>query len=371
MCFFIMENNKNNLLYNKSISDFLSKIQDYCSSGLFKLIAKRSILPATIFTKLQVASIDREFNRFWGLEDKKPSLKQPSHFSTFTLGNPKSLWSYYFPNLEDISHLRTHYTLFPFQATTEDDVKLCGIRFQHKNGDQANARTLIVFGGNGELYKIGSSAWLFKLLKKVPTPFNIVMFDLRECGFSSGTAHSKGLILDGEAIYQYVHKELEIPEDHIDLCGFSLGAAIATLVKAKHPHTQGALISNRSFQSLDHAVKGIFTQLGNPLSSFFGKIASTITTRSGWSLNPLQAWKSITSPKMVICHKKDPVVKHCASLEKGLQKEDLLQECHHIHLKQKNPSLKIRNHHVQPLSFYNDQNGFDAETKILNFLLRK
>lgn len=356
---------------NKSIVDFFNKIQDYSSDGLFKLIAKRSILPATIFTKAQIASIDKEFNRFWGLDDHLPNLKQPSHFSTFTLGNPKSLWSYYFPKLDEIIALRALYTPSPFQSITDDNTTLCGMHFRHKEAHQKNTRTLIVFGGNGELYKIGSSAWLFKLLKTASTPFNIVMFDLRECGFSNGIADAEGLILDGETIYQYVHKVLGVAEDHIDLCGFSLGAAIATLVKAKHPHTKGTLISNRSFQSLDHAVKGLFTVLGNPLSSFFGKIASIITNRSGWDLNPLEAWKMISSPKMVICHKKDPIVRYCASLEKGLQKENLLKECHHIHLKQKNTFLKIRNHHVQPLSFYNDQHGEDVETKILNFLIKR
>jgi hypothetical protein len=368
-----MKSNKRSIFSNKekSLKEFFNKLQNSCYYGLFKLIAKHSILPATIFTKSQVNSIDKEFRRFWGLGKKAPNLKQPTRFSTVTLGNPKSLWSYYFPSLEAISHLREYYNLCPFEALTEDGVKLCGMHFQHKDRHQNNARTLIVFGGNGDLYKLGSSAWLFKLLKKASTPFNIVMFDYRECGFSQGKANSKGLVLDGEAIYNYVHKELNVSEDHIDLCGFSLGAAIATLVKAKHPETRGALISNRSFQSLDDAVQGIFSKLGKPFSTFLSKIASMITKRSGWSLNPLEAWKAITSPKMVICHEKDPVIHYSASLEKGLIKENLLSECYHIHLKQKNISLKIRNHHVQPLSCYNDQNGHDAETKILDFLLRK
>jgi hypothetical protein len=337
----------------------------------FHLIAKHSILPATIFTKLQVSAVDKEFYSFWKDETFPLPQKPPTRFSTVTLGNPINLWSYYFPTSEERRSLRESYSLHPFQAYSEDGVQLCGIHFRHQHADKSHARTLIVFGGNGELYKLGSSAWLFKLLKNVSTPFNIVMFDYRECGASQGKAHSQGLVLDGEAIYQYVHQTLGVPEDQIDLCGFSLGGAIATLVKAKHPHTQGALISNRSFQSLDHAVQGMFLKIKSPISKLLSRLATKITQESGWSLHPLEAWKVISSPKMVICHKKDPVIHYEASLEQGLSKADLLTTCHHIHLKQKNRSDRIRNHHVQPLSFYNDQHGFDVETKILEFLLKK
>jgi hypothetical protein len=341
------------------------------TTRLLKWIAKYSILPATIFTKLQVNTIHQEFCRFWGLENSLPSFKQPARFSTFTLGSPLNLWSYYFSTLADMEALRARYTLNPLQVHTQDDVTLCGMHFQdHRAASHPQARTLIVFGGNGELYKIGASAWLFKLLAHSSTPFNIVMFDLRECGYSTGVAHAQGLVLDGETIYQYVKSTLQVSEDHIDLCGFSLGAAIATLVKAKHPHTQGSLISNRSFQSLDHAVQGIFNRFSKPFSQFFGLLASKLTHTAGWALNPLEAWETISSPKMVICHPEDPVVSHSASLEQGLEKHNLLNACVHIQLHQKDPLLSISNHHVQPLSFYNDQHGQDAETVIFHFLVR-
>jgi len=337
---------------------------------LFKWIAKYSILPATIFTKTQVDRIHKKFNAFWGIDLDPPCLKQPSRFSTVTLGVPLNLWSYYFPTLEEIQSLRAHYTLAPFQAVTEDGVTLCGMHFKdHRSDKHPETRTLIVFGGNGELYKIGSSAWLLKLLKDAPIPFNIVMFDPRECGYSQGTAHADGLVIDGETIYQYALNTLGVSEDRLDLCGFSLGAALATLVKAKHPHTQGRLISNRSFQSLDHAVQGIFLRLSHPFSKIFGTLASKMRHHAGWDLQPLDAWKTITSPKMVICHAQDGVISHCASLEQGLEQENLLSHCYHIHLHQKDKDLKISNHHVQPLHFYNDQHGHDVETSVREFLI--
>ena len=332
-------------------------------------IAKHSILPATIFTKFQVDVIHRQFSSFWGLIDELPSFKKPSRFSTFTLGAPCNLWTYYFPTITDILAIRERYILQPLQITTKDGFTLCGMHFQDQRSlYHSNTRTLLVFGGNGELYKMGASAWLFKLLQRSSNPFNIIMFDPRECGYSEGRAHAKKLVEDGETVYQYVVHELGVEEDSLDLYGFSLGAAVATLVKANHPTTQGVLISNRSFQSLHHAVKGIFSRLQHPFSYLCSKLASQLQHHAGWDLQPLQAWKSIQSPKMVICHSDDPVISYCASLERGLHEEDLLHTCHHIHLRQKDPMMMISNHHVQPLSFYNDQHGHDVELEILQFL---
>jgi len=348
-----------------------SKLSSFFSSGLFKLIAKHSILPATIFTKMQVSKINRSFEAFWGLSDEQPCLNIiPQKFSTVTLGKPINLWTYYFPTMEEILSLRQHYSISSFNVHTKDNISLCGMHFKDKRVSLNEGRTLIIFGGNGDLYKIGSAAWLFKLLQKSPVPFHLVLFDHRECGNSQGKAHAKGLIQDGEAVYHYVNKELGVDENHIDLCGFSLGAAVATLVKARHKATKGCLISNRSFQSLDKAVKGMFSHLFNPISNLLSKAAVKITHSSGWILDPFEAWKTIQSRKMVICHEEDPVICYTASMEQALHEENLLKECHHIKLIQKCHKKTIINHHVEPLSSYNDHLGNDVESTILQFLLQ-
>lgn len=339
-------------------------------SPLARGIVKRSILPATNFHTLQISKITKEFERFWGLKDQNPTFVQNPNFSTFTLGNPKCLWSYYFPTTSSIAGLRQTYQLEPFQVKTSDNAELCGMHFKEKRADHKNARTLIVFNGNGELYKIGSAAWILRLLQRSPIPFNVVMFDHRECGNSSGKANATGLILDGEAIYNYVHTVLKVPKDQIDLCGFSLGGAIATLIKYKHKDSNGALISNRSFHSLENAVSGYFKKLPTPFSRLFGNLASLLAKKSDWKLDPFHAWENMPGRKMVICHEKDPIISYCASLEKALFDKDLTKECHHILLRQKKPDDLIRNHHVQPLCSYNDQNGNDVEKEILSFLLK-
>ena len=205
-------------------------LHDMISQGLAKAIAKPSILPATIFSKQQVETSRREFDRFWGREDTKPCLKQHEQFATFTLKQPKSLWTYYFSDHESIDALKRAYSPNPFKVRTEDLIKLCGMHFKYQGPKKKHQRYLIVFNGNGELYRLGAHAWLFKLLKQQSdTNFDIIMFDHRECGFSKGKAHARGLIKDGEAIYSYVKEILNADDDDIDLCGFSLGAAVATL----------------------------------------------------------------------------------------------------------------------------------------------
>lgn len=334
-----------------------------------KAIAKPSILPATIFSKRQINQITQEFNRFWGMEKKTPCLKQHEKFSTFTFRKPKSLWTYYFPNEKSISELKRLYRPTPFNIKTEDQTKLCGMHFKYQGPSRKHRRYLIIFNGNGELYRIGAQAWLFKLLTKHSSiSYDIIMFDHRECGFSKGKAHAEGLVKDGEAIYLFVKNSLYASDDQIDLCGFSLGAAIATLVKSKYPHSQGVLISNRSFQSLDHVIKDIFSVIKGPLRRFFYILAKKITHISGWKLDPLSAWKTISSRKMVITHQEDPIIPHNASLAKALKKENLLEKCHYIALHQKNSHTKIKNHHVQPLSSYMDQHGNDVENEVFNFL---
>ncbi|MBM3191376.1 MAG: alpha/beta hydrolase, partial [Chlamydiae bacterium] len=327
-------------------------------------IIKHCLLPATLFRKRQVKEIHQNFEKFWLKATTAHKAYPPKRFSTVTLGRPIDLWAYYFPTQQEREQLHKHYTENPFHVIAEDGSLLQGSFFRFAK-PTPETRTLIVFGGNGDLYKIGSSAWLLKLLQKAPCGFHVVMFDPRECGYSEGRAHAEGLVSDGETLYRYVQEQLGVDEDCIDLCGFSLGAAIATLVKANHPHTQGVLISNRSFSSLDNAVKAFFSPLTPAIAQAMGSMASHMTTLSGWNLNPLHAWDSITSPKMVIYHKEDPVIRYEASLAKSLSASELLEKCHAIHLIQKNPHMAIANHHVQPLSFYNDHLGHDVETKIL------
>jgi predicted alpha/beta-fold hydrolase len=346
------------------LKNFFLRLINYVSHK----ITKTSLLPATIFTKKQIEIINNSFEVFWGLKKGAVNFSVPLHFSTVTLTQPKNFWTYYFSSLQEINHLRTVYTPLPFTFKSADQTTLCGCHF--KKSKALSSRALIIFGGNGELYRMGTAGWLFKLLLTAGQDFDIIMFDVRECGNSEGKAYAQGLVEDGIAIFSHVEKTLGFAKDKIDLYGFSLGAAIATLVKYHFKDTQGSLINNRSFSSLDAAIQEIFSPLGISLKFFLGRQAKKLANQHAWNLSPLQAFTQITCPKLLISSHQDPVVRYRASLEKGLKDLGLLSSCDHLLLTLKKKHSFVINHHVQPLSFYNDQHGKDAESRVLDFLLR-
>lgn len=348
------------------LKNFFQQLWNYLSLK----ITKSSLLPATIFTKKQIEAINSSFEIFWGIKKGPLTFSVPLHFSTVTLAQPKNFWTYYFQTPEEVDRLRHSYSPLPFTFQSADGTNLCGCHFKKTKRSFLSTRALIVFGGNGELYRIGSAGWLFKLLEEAPVGFDIIMFDLRECGNSQGQAYAQGLVEDGIAMFSYVEKYLGFSKDSIDLYGFSLGGAIATLVKYHFKDTNGVLINNRSFQSLDKAIQEIFSPLGTNLKFFLGHQAKKLAKHHKWSLSPLEAFVNILSPKMLISQHQDPVVRYRASLEKGLKDLGLLSSCEHLLLIPKKDARFILNHHVQPLSFYNDQFGKDAELRVLEFLLK-
>lgn len=338
------------------------------SSKIKSFISRKSILPASLFSKRQLQIIEDNFKKFWDPSHSFENLSRPKTFSTFTLGCPINLWTYYFHDKKSRGRLLADYQVEPFEVQSYDQTVLHGTIFKKRKRFSGPSRVFLVFGGNGELHKIGSCGWVFQLLEHVPCDFDIVLFDPRGCGRNEGVPTAAALIRDGKAVLDASVKELNTPIDLVDLCGFSLGGAIATHVKSLYPNSQGILINNRSFQSLDKAIHGIFHPLGPSFAKWFGRLAASCAEDSHWKLNPLHAWTTIKAPKMVICHPKDPVIHHSASLERGLHDKDLLETCVHIQLSQKNPLELIKNHHVEPLSSYNDQSGEDALGLILEFL---
>lgn len=336
-------------------------------------IAKNSLVPATLFSKEQVSTISEEFRAFWGLSESTLSFEKPKSFNTFTLTKPKTFWTYFFPSESAIEALRNAYELIPFKIKCKQGEKISGMRFKSTNKNAKQKKFLIVFNGNGSIYRCGSQAWLFKLLtQNDDIAYDVIMFDPRGSGESKGKTTPQSLIEDGDLVYQFVKTTLGADEHTIDLYGFSLGGALATILKAKHPSSGGVLINNRSFHSLGTAAKGFLTQRRFPFSKALSKIALSLTKQSGWDFSPIDVWNKISSSDtLVISHNEDPIIYEEATLGKALEKGELLKNCLHIKLKQKNPEDAIKNHHVQPLASYTDQNGCDVEEQISSFLFRK
>ncbi|PJD94442.1 MAG: hypothetical protein CK425_11365 [Parachlamydia sp.] len=141
---------------------------------------------------------------------------------------------------------------------------------------------------------------------------NFLTGNYRGVGYSEKSpSKSKDLVMDGEAMLQYLLHEKKIPPENIMIHGWSLGGAVATEVAALHQEKGHAVkvCNERSFSSLYKEIKTLIPGLG--------PLAAPLAYIGGWKSNPAKAWKSIEEKdKIVIFHKKDTVIDYEASLYK-------------------------------------------------------
>ena len=104
--------------------------------------------------------------------------------------------------------------------------------------------TVVIFHGNaGNLsYHQATMSPFMKL------GLQVMLFDYRGYGLSSGHPTEKGLLLDGEAVVDYVERTLAVPAEQIVYFGQSLGSGVAVLLAEKRPPAR--LILESGFPSL-------------------------------------------------------------------------------------------------------------------------
>lgn len=202
---------------------------------------------------------------------------------------------------------------------TPDGIHLDGIYIPGQKHTASNNRTIIYFNGNGEHFehqgldiqhpflKLMLPRNLSQMTKK---GYNVLLFNYRGVGRSQSYSTRPGLILDGETAYQYVHKQLNVPEKNIVLFGHSLGAAVATKVASLHPETKPC--NERSFSSLSKEVEEL---LG---SSIIGKIAAKLISCIDWELDSFRLWKNMKNKKWCVYHPKDQMIIKRAQMHHAL-----------------------------------------------------
>ena len=86
----------------------------------------------------------------------------------------------------------------------------------------------------------------------VKAGLQVLLFDYRGYGLSTGTPTEKGLIEDGEAAAQFVMTELQVPPERTVYFGKSLGTGVAVLVAAARPPDRqpARLVLESSFDSM-------------------------------------------------------------------------------------------------------------------------
>lgn len=197
--------------------------------------------------------------------------------------------------------------LISFQAA--DGTILSGAHFVCK--DVESPKTMIYFLGNADNFLIRSPDFIQK--KADDLGVNIFIFNYRGNYPSLGTRSKDGLILDGDAAFQYV-RSLGINESDIILHGASLGGAIAAEVAAMHPQVNFCI--ERSFSKLSDEIKYLFG------GGVIGKIIASIAKVFGWEFDSLASWDKIQGKKWVIYTPFDGVIRPEAQFAQHIVKHD-------------------------------------------------
>lgn len=116
-------------------------------------------------------------------------------------------------------------------------------------------RTLIHFHGNAG--NIGDRVELLRVFNALP--LNVLMFDYRGYGDSTGTPSEEGTYRDARTVWRYLTEQRGLKPADIVLHGQSLGGAVAAeLAEAVQP---GALILESTFTSVPELAAGLYPWL--------------------------------------------------------------------------------------------------------------
>lgn len=111
-------------------------------------------------------------------------------------------------------------------TTTDKEATLAGLYLDNPKSNEL----LFIIQGNGMQVKDGGIAMLKTL---TPLGLDIVIFDRRGLGASSGKATIRNLASDANEQYQYIKSELK--PNKVIVHGYSLGSFIATQLAKEHP----------------------------------------------------------------------------------------------------------------------------------------
>eukprot|EP00656_Telonema_subtile_P012494 TRINITY_DN16290_c0_g1_i3.p1 TRINITY_DN16290_c0_g1~~TRINITY_DN16290_c0_g1_i3.p1 ORF type:complete len:276 (-),score=73.58 TRINITY_DN16290_c0_g1_i3:163-990(-) len=115
---------------------------------------------------------------------------------------------------------------------------------------------VIYFNANMQLLETVASAALIRMYHQQMV--NVVLFNYRGVGESTGGITRDGVLVDAESVFQYVSVGLRIPEHRIVLHARSIGGGVAFSLARLHPAAH--LCSERSFASLRQVIRAVLTK---------------------------------------------------------------------------------------------------------------
>lgn len=147
------------------------------------------------------------------------------------------------------------YQAFPGIISTPDEYGLVyeDVRIETEDGEQLHAwylphpksrGAILYFHGNA-----GNISYREKALRGLTKlGLDVLIFDYRGYGDSTGSPTERGTYLDAEAAWRYLVEDRRIPPERVVIWGRSLGGAIATYLAGKVE--PGALVLESTFTSL-------------------------------------------------------------------------------------------------------------------------
>ena len=140
--------------YNQAVEScktvFINKARDYGTSWrvyrLISVVDQIYIKAKRIRTiqEKQVQKIEEDFETFWNSASALRAQNLPKSFSTFTLGKPCTLWSYYFSDESEKKLLLENYSPISLKIPSFDQTHLqardSGLRAAKYRGDSRPPR---------------------------------------------------------------------------------------------------------------------------------------------------------------------------------------------------------------------------------------
>ncbi|TVR14735.1 MAG: alpha/beta fold hydrolase [Balneolaceae bacterium] len=160
---------------------------------------------------------------------KRKTLFLPSLFSLFLV-----IVSCATIEISERDAFDAHRTVTP-ETFNIEPYRLHDVTLQTEDGEELDAwflerddaqATVVYYGGNGFLMVISRS--LIEAYREVPV--NIMLFDYRGYGRSSGTASVRGLKTDARVAYNYARNGAPSPQETIIVHGHSMGSFLAAMI---------------------------------------------------------------------------------------------------------------------------------------------
>ncbi len=183
-----------------------------------------------------------------------------------------------------------HCGLMQLELTTPDKVKIDAL-YAHSVAKATPGEKVILFshGNAGNLIHR-----LSKIDRMCEAGFNVLIYDYRGFGRSTGSPDVRGAIIDGQTALDWLLKDQNIAPENIILYGESLGTGIAAELLKNNSHNFAGLVLESGFASL-----------GTQASRRFPAIGAIILKHDLPTIETLHTYKG---PLLLIHSKQDEII---------------------------------------------------------------